>query len=214
MRLNRPFEIDGESEIMIGYHITYQNGIKPMIYDEGPADDGLGNLLSASASATSWKTLKGMNKALDGNWRIYAILEAPDTQDKLKAPRRAGEATTYNIYRDGTMFKEGITALSYEHDGELPAGIYTVTAVNGGEESAESNAYVLLSNAVGSVAADSVSYDREAEMIHAPADMEGKIHDAAGRLMATTLGDASTAALPKGVYIFTASDGTVFKFVK
>ena len=214
VRLNRPFEIDGESEIMIGYHITYQNGIKPMIYDEGPADDGLGNLLSASASATSWKTLKGMNKALDGNWRIYAILEAPDTQDKLKAPRRAGEATTYNIYRDGTMFKEGITALSYEHDGELPAGIYTVTAVNGGEESAESNAYVLLSNAVGSVAADSVSYDREAEMIHAPADMEGKIHDAAGRLMATTLGDASTAALPKGVYIFTASDGTVFKFVK
>ncbi len=214
VRLNEPFLIDGESEIMIGYHLTYQNGVKPMIYDETPAVDGYGNLLSQSGSSTSWKSLKSMNKDLDGNWRIYAILEAPDTENKLKAPRRAGETTTYNIYRDGNIFKEGLTELSYEQSENLLAGTYTVTAVTAGEESAESNAYVLLSNSVETLGGDVVSYDRNSDMILAPADLAGKIYDAAGRIVAETLGNTSTSALPQGVYIFIAADGSSFKFIK
>lgn len=135
--LNKPIAIEPNSSYMIGYHITYANGIKPMIFDEGPANDNYGNLLSASAGDTSWKSLKSMNASLDGNWRIYATLANP----KGMVTTKDAEAKTYNIYLDGKMFKSGITTESYTHSEFLPTGEYTVTAGEGDNETAHSNGF-------------------------------------------------------------------------
>lgn len=137
VRLNEPFVITPGDDIMVGYHITYANGVKPMIYDEGPADDKLGNLLSASASHTSWKSLKSLSSKMDGNWRIYAYLETPAT--RRLAPAAAAAAVTYNVYRDGAPCQQGLAEHRYEPAGGLAAGTYTVTAVKDGQETAPSN---------------------------------------------------------------------------
>ncbi|MDE6266550.1 MAG: hypothetical protein K2M07_04265 [Muribaculaceae bacterium] len=149
IRLNKPVAIEPDATYMIGYVLTYPNGIKPMLFDAGPAVDGYGNLLSSTASHTSWKSLKSMNKSLDGNWRIYATLASPAGKHTLKA-----EGLTYNIYLDGKPFKTGITTESYTHSETLPEGEYTVTAGEGENETAPSNPFRVESSGVEGIAAD------------------------------------------------------------
>lgn len=215
IRLNQPYEIDGKGELMIGYHITYANGIKPMIFDEGPADDGLGNLLSASASQTSWKTLKSLNKDLDGNWRIYAVLETPDIHTVMKM-RRSSDARTYNIYRDGTLFKSGLTSESYSQETSLSGGRYTVTAVTGDVESAPSNEYYLDNSGIESIGmgSDGARYDAATATMIIPEGHSGTIFDAAGRRMMDLKGTVSVACLSAGVYIYVDADGSTLRFVR
>lgn len=215
IRLNVPFEITAGDDIMIGYHITYANGIKPMIFDCGPADDGLGNLMSASASSTSWKTLKSLNKSLDGNWRIYAFMEAPDGKMKLEAPRKAEDAVTYNLYCDGKILKDGIKAKSYDPE-RLLSGKYTVTSVENGEESAPSNILdVNNTNGIESVGTEAAPYyDATARILVLPAGMSGVIYDAAGSAIAAIDSSHDMGAALPGVYIFVYAKGKTIKFVR
>lgn len=158
VRLNQPYLLEAGHDIMIGYHLTYANGIKPMLFDAGPADNGLGNLLSATGSHTSWKSLKSLNSSLDGNWRLYATLAAPDSLTTRSA-RRADPAITYNVYRNGIRLLEGLTATTATPDW-LPApqaNLFTVTAVKDGVESAPSNAVGNESSGVGTTAAEPVA---------------------------------------------------------
>lgn len=149
IRLNQPVAIDAKSTYMIGYHITYANGIKPMLFDEGPATDNYGNLISASGSHTSWKSLKSMSSSLDGNWQIYATLASPTGKHTQKA---AG--LTYTIYHNGQQFKKGLTTESYTHTEALPEGEYTVTAGEGDNETAHSNVFRVETSGVDGIAAD------------------------------------------------------------
>lgn len=215
IRLNQPYEIEGDGDLMIGYHITYANGIKPMIFDEGPADDGLGNLLSASASQTSWKSLKSMNSTLDGNWRIYAVLETPDIHTVMKT-RRSADALTYNIYRDGVVFKSGVTSESYTHETSLPGGRYTVTAVKGDLESAPSNEYYLDNSGIDSIGTESenVRYDAASATLIVPDNLSGALYDAAGRRIMNVEGSVFVASLSAGVYVYVGTDGSTLRFVR
>lgn len=213
IRLNEPFEIAEGDEIMIGYHITYANGIKPMIFDAGPATDGFGNLLSASAGATSWKTLKSLNKSLDGNWRIYAFVETPKN-GLTKAPK-AQEEITYNVYRDDKLIASGIKAKSFEQEGELTNGTYTVSAQKGDAESARSNECYYGLNAVDEImAASGVRYDAASATLIVPAGAAGSLYDAAGNKLAEISGNYSMQKAARGLYIFVAADGKALKFVR
>ncbi len=218
IRLNKPYEIEPGAELMIGYHITYANGIKPMIFDEGPAKNNYGNLLSASASPTSWKSLKSMNTSLNGNWRIYAILEMPDEEIKYAeaAPLRnpQAEGRTYNVYRNGNLLESGIASEKYERT--LEGGEYTVTAVKDAKESAPSNILKITCLGVDgtSVVSDGVAFDAASMQIIAPEGTNGAVYDAAGRKVLSTNGSASVAALESGVYIYVAADGKTLRFVR
>lgn len=213
IRLNAPVAIEPNATYMIGYHITYANGIKPMIFDEGPAVNNYGNLLSASASHTSWKSLKSMSASMDGNWRIYATLANPTAS----AIRPKAEGLTYNIYLNGEQFKTGITTESYTHTEALPEGDYTVTAGEGETETAHSNVYRVQESGVDGIAADyaSARYDAESQTLILSAGVTGVIVNAAGQQVATAKGTTSVAHLPQGVYIFVPADeASALRFVK
>lgn len=156
VRLNKPVEIDANSTYMIGYHITCANGVKPMLFDDGPAENDFGNLMSASAGHTSWKNLLSYGSTLKGNWRIYATLANP----KGMITTKDAEAKSYNIYLDGKVFKSGLTTESYTHSETLPTGEYTVTSGEGENETAHSNVfYVENTSGVNEIIAN----DTEAE---------------------------------------------------
>jgi hypothetical protein len=62
-------------------------------------------------------------------------------------------AATYNVYQDGTQVATGITSTNYTVDNLLPgtAHSFTVTAVNGGGESAPSQPVMVTAASIGSV---------------------------------------------------------------
>lgn len=212
IRLNKPVAIDASSTYMIGYHITYANGVKPMIFDEGPATDGFGNLISASASHTSWKSLKSLSSSLNGNWRIYAILANPASS----TIRNKATGVTYNIYLDGKQFKTGIAQQSYTHSENLPEGDYTVTAVAGESESAHSNVYTVALDGIDEITGDAtnVRYDAESQTIVAPEGQQAAIFNANGQKVARTVGSASVANLASGVYFYVTAQGKALRFIK
>lgn len=212
VRLNEPVLLEAGHDYMIGYRIDYPTGEKPMLFDAGPAVNNLGNLMSASASHTSWKSLKSLNSSLDGNWRIYATLAHPANVGGLMAPRNS-EGLTYNIYRDGEKIREGITATTakpeFTHIGDR--NVFTVTAVRDGVESAPSNEAVWHLGVDGVSATAAIYYDAASRTL--VTDTAGTVYDAAGRaVQAIPAADTSVAALPAGTYIFRAADGRTLKF--
>lgn len=210
VRLNEPVELQAGHDYMIGYRIDYPTGEKPMLFDAGPADDNLGNLMSASASHTSWKSLKSLNSSLDGNWRIYATLKHPDIYGGLTAPRNT-EGLTYNVYRDGSKVLEGLTTTTAKPEKHFGDNVFTVTAVRNGVESAHSNEATFFGAVDGITATAAIYYDAATRTL--VTDCAGTVYDAAGRaLLPIPAADTSVAALPAGTYIFRAADGRTLKF--
>lgn len=227
IRLNEAFEITPGDDIMIGYHLTYQNGVKPMLFDAGPAVDGKGNLLSASAGDTSWKTLKGMSSSMDGNWRIYATLQSAHVIDSTTSAPRKSPAMTYNLYKVddensyytayGTRTKvaSAIDGTSYAFDSKIPIGVYFATAVNNGIESAPSNYVRVGTGAVDGIGTETmISYNALTCILTAGAEQNGVLYDATGRQVMKVEHQADLSDLPDGVYIYHGCNGESFKFVK
>lgn len=145
VRLDTPYEIEDDgSDLSIGYHVTYENGIKPLVMDTMPCKRLYSDLISSSASDGYWYSCYSrFGKQFGHNWRISATLAKADaTVEVDKAPALAPTTTTYNVYRDGQQIATGVPTTSYDVANAV-AGSYTVTAVNNGVESAESNAVVL-----------------------------------------------------------------------
>lgn len=220
IRLNEPVEITAGDDLMFGYHITYANGVKPMMYDAGPAVDGLGNLMSSSGSATSWKTLKSLNKAMDGNWCVYAFVQMPNSTYKpLSAPAKAEGDVKYNVYCDNTLAAEGLAECKYA-PAKLTKGAWTVTSVKEGVESAQSNALILEADldmgGVNDVVADSEAahYDHATQTLVVAQGVSGVIVNAAGQKVADVNGPTSMAGQSEGVYFFVAEGAEALKFVK
>lgn len=214
IRLNKPYTVDASRSLRVGYHLTYANGIKPMLFDAGPALNNYGNLLSASASETSWKTLLSLNKSLDGNWRIYAIFNEKNVVVERQALRGDGSQMTYNLYRDGQAVVTGLTDNRYKFESydAIPSGCYTVTAVRNGVESAPSNSWSIGSG-VGSVTDDVTGYyDIAAERLIVAG--QAVVYNVAGQKVMSVEGDASVSHLPSGVYIVVAEGGKTFKFTR
>lgn len=213
IRLNEPFEIEAGHDYMFGYRLDYRTGEKPMLFDAGPANNNLGNLISATASHTSWKSLKSLNSSLDGNWRIYTTLMRPAAIQRM-APRPA-EGLTYNVYRNGVKILQGLTATTATPEWlSDAANIFTVTAVSNGVESAHSNAVGTDAATVdGLEATAAIYYDAATSTL--VTDCAGIIYDAAGRaLLSVPATDTQLSDLAAGTYIFRTSDGRTLKFLR
>ena len=137
VRLNNPVTIEAGQDLYVGYHLTYKKGVKPMAGDAGPAVAGYGDLISSSGSNGYWYSLMTKYK-LDFNWVIEAVLKKPDTKMASRA-KRAADAVTYNVYCNGKAVATGLETTTYAV-AKGAYGRYTVTAVTGEVESAESNA--------------------------------------------------------------------------
>lgn len=187
VRLNTPVTIEAGQDLYVGYHLSYKSGLRPMAGDKGPAVPGYGDLISSSGSNGYWYSLKNKydkNGSLDFNWVIEAVLKTPNTSAR-KAPMRAEDAVTYNVYCDGQAVATGLTTTSYVAE-KGAYGDYTVTAVTAGVESAESNvvSYVV------SVGIDSVEGDNATENT-AVYSIDGQLVNKSGEVN----------ALKKGLYI-------------
>lgn len=210
IRLNQPVELEANHEYMFGYRVDYPTGLKPLLFDAGPAVNNFGNLMSATASHTSWKSLKSLNSSLDGNWRIYTTLMKP-ADLRRDAPRQA-DGITYNLYRNGVKLQEGIAATTVTPQW-LPNATnhFTVTAVVNGVESAHSNVAGNDHAGVDNVdATAAIWYDGATRTL--VTDMAGILYNAAGLQVAAIEGDTELAWLMPGTYIFRAADGRTLKF--
>ena len=213
IRLNAPVSLEAGHDYMFGYHIEYPTGEKPMLFDAGPAVDNMGNLMSASASHTSWKSLKSLNKSLDGNWRIYTTLMRPDAITTRQASRGA-EGLTYNVYRNGTLILQGLTATQATPEWVEGTNLFTVTAVREGVESAHSNVAGHDHSGVGSTEASAALY-YDAATATIVTDAAGILFDAAGRaVMRIPASDTAIGRLASGTYIFRTADGRTLKLVR
>lgn len=220
IRLNRPMPIKSDRPMMVGYHITYANGIQPMTTDAGPSIDGFSNLLSSSASSTSWKSLKSMNAALDYSWRISAVLKtANSTVTALKSVSKDADVTTYNVYFDNKMLATGIKELTASI-AKAQNGDYAVSAVKNGVETATSNVITVkgLSGVQDNIADKSgVIYDAAASTLKLGKISSVKIYSASGSLVkeATDVESVDMSAVPNGAYLVRIN-GTakVVKFLK
>ena len=214
IRLNNPVKIEAGKEYRIGYYVTYPKGNKPLLCDEGPAVDGLGNLISSTASGTStaWKTLKKLNKDLDFNWRINATLQEPNSVMK------AANTTTYNVYCNKELVKSGITETTVTIP-DAVTGYYAVTEVKNGVESAESNTvYIETANSgVDEIAADAEAFYNEAtETVVLNKVSSAKIYNANGTLV-KVVENAETICmkdLAPGMYIVSINDTAKLKMIK
>ena len=200
IQLDRPMEVLAGHELMVGYLSKYASGVKPNMVDKGPAEEGKGNLISSSGS--TWSTLneKSANK-LDYNWRISAVLQDADKQAVTRAEEAA---TTYNLYVDGTLLKEGIQATNYVVENAAD-GSYTVTAVVGGVETAASNAVVVgVPTGLDKVEDNAkVYYDSRLQKIVLPQEGTVYVYSVSGTLakQVTNVQFVDMSDLPVGVYV-------------
>lgn len=212
IRLNQPVELEAGHEYMFGYRLDYLTGEKPMLFDAGPAVNNYGNLISATASHTSWKSLKSLNSSLNGNWRIYTTLMKPASLTR-DATRQA-DGITYNLYRNGIKLQEGIATTTVTPQW-LPdaSNHFTVTAVVNGVESAHSNVAGNDHAGVDGIdATAAIWYDRATRTL--VTELSGVIYNAAGHQVASIEGDTELSWLLPGTYIFRADDGQVVKFIR
>lgn len=217
VRLNQPFVVPERGEVGVGYHLTYPNGLKPIMIDAGPAVKYYGDLISGSAAEGYWYSCAekyGMN----GNLRIEAVTQVPDQEIKLKA-RGAKASVTFNVQLDGLEIAKGLTEMKYDVE-NAAQGFYTVTATVDGEESAESNGiqYGEKQSGVENIvdAASGAYYDSAAKCLVLPVAANADIYTVSGvlveRHLATNRVDLSS--LPKGAYIVTTDSGVVMKVMR
>ncbi len=138
VRLNKAVPVASGRDLGVGYHLKYKNGVKPIVFDGGPAVSGQGDLISSSATPGYWYSFK-TKFGYDYNWRISATLKTADNEISPKAAKASETGITYNVYRDGNILLTGITSTNCII-ADAAEGNYTVTAVTSATgESAESN---------------------------------------------------------------------------
>lgn len=184
VRLNNPVKVAEGRDLCVGYHITYPNGVKPLVLDKGNGIPEYGDLISSSGTQGFWYSM--VNKySMDGNWRISAILRKADTDLQPNRIKATSANVTYNVYRDGTAVQTGVLDTSCTIT-DAAYGSYTVTAVTDDGESAESNA---------------VNYDDTTDITLVTDDAKatnGNIYGIDGSVVSK---DGNTGNLKKGVYI-------------
>ena len=221
VRLNNPVVIPAGVDVKIGYHCKYAKGIKPLSTDDGPAIAGYGDLISASTF--NWYSL-AKKYSLNYNFLIEGVFKKADQvidNSAALAPAFAEgadvPAITYNVYRDGLKIAADVAEKSFTV-ANAEDGVYTVTAVVDGAESAESNAVSYKGSGSGinaAFAADATRYDRNADAVLLPAATDAKVYSANGTLVKTvpTTARVDMSDLPAGAYIVRAA-GAVIKVVK
>ncbi len=180
--LNTPVEVVAGQDIAVGYHITYANGIKPIVLDTEGAVAGYSDLISASASPGYWYSLATKYKQ-NYNYRIAAVLEKAD--DVLEASKLQRDIVLpgYNVYCNGVKLNTTSVPTTAYSVANASYGAYTVTAVSTDGESSESNKVVY----------------GESTAITLPEAAEtgdGKVYGIDGKRMAN-----DTKALKPGVYV-------------
>ena len=188
VRLDKPVPVVAGQDISVGYFLSYNEEVKPLVCDDGPAvASGYSDLISSSATPGYWKSMKE-DFQLDYNWAISATLKTADqTLEPMKAKAAAEDGVTYTVYRDGTPVQTGITATEFVVE-NAAEGVYTVTATVGGEESAESN----------SVTYGTPTGIDDVTTAEADALKRGPVYTVDGRMVSR---DGDLTKLPKGVYI-------------
>ncbi|MDE7465984.1 MAG: T9SS type A sorting domain-containing protein [Muribaculaceae bacterium] len=202
VRLNEPVKIPAGEDVGVGFIMSYPSAAAhPLGCFACEDHDGFGDLISSSGS--SWKTL---HTGLKQNycWYVKGIISKPD-QD-LAGPmltRAEGSKITYNVYRDGVLL-DNVSTTSYSID-NAQRGRYYVTAVNGEEESGESNAveYTGVTGGVADVISNSEAllFDKGSDMIVAGAPATISVYNMNGVCMASVKGNSlSVADLASGIY--------------
>lgn len=180
--LNTPVEVVAGQDIAVGYHITYANGIKPIVLDTEAAVPGYSDLISASASTGYWYSLATKYKQ-NYNYRIAAVLEKGDEELQASSKQRNLVLPGYNVYCNGVKLNTtSVQTTSYSVP-NAAYGEYTVTAVSNDGESSESNKVV---------------YNESTAITLPEATQAGdsKVYGIDGRLVG-----ADTQALQPGVYV-------------
>jgi hypothetical protein len=93
--LHDSLEIDITQELWIGYHVNTTAGY-PAGYDNGPANDGFGNMINLGG----WKTMLQIDPELNYNWNIYALIhwsEPAKHPDKYAIYRKDDNGTEYSL---------------------------------------------------------------------------------------------------------------------
>jgi len=180
--LNTPVEVVAGQDIAVGYHITYANGIKPIVLDTEAAVPGYSDLISSSASAGYWYSLATKYKQ-NYNYRIAAVLEKGDVELQASKMQRDIALPGYNIYCNGVKVN-GTSVPSTTYSVPNAAyGEYTVTAVSSDSESSESNKVVY-----GDATAITLPEATEAT--------DGKVYGIDGKLIAN-----DSKRLQPGIYV-------------
>nr|MDK2850164.1 hypothetical protein [Candidatus Cloacimonadota bacterium] len=88
--LDNPVLITGNEELWFGYNVVHSAGTYPAGCDEGPANDGFGNMIYSSGS---WTTLLAMASTLNYNWNIqgYVGYSAPDRGEMIALNARVNQ---------------------------------------------------------------------------------------------------------------------------
>lgn len=141
VRLDQPVPVVPGQDLGIGYHLSYNTGVKPLVCDDGPTvADYYSDLISASGTPGYWKSMNADYK-FNYNWAISATLKTADVMiEPEKAPNAVYDNITYTVYKDGISIESGLTEPSYVVE-NAALGEYTVTATVEREESAESNSF-------------------------------------------------------------------------
>lgn len=215
IRLNKAITVPEGLDISLGYHLTYATGEKPLSIDKGPSTlPGYSDLISASASYGYWYSLKTKYKQ-DYNFRIEGIFQKAGQDLEGVDAAEATSTTTYNVYRDGTVIATGVSEKAYTVK-DAETGAYTVTAVDGEVESAESNAVnFTAAGIVDNIAAGKAYYDREADAVILPATGDAKVYSANGTLIKSEseVERVDLSDVASGVYVVKTATG-VLKVVK
>lgn len=202
IRLNEPVKILPGVEMGVGFLMVYPStAAHPLGCYDATDNSGYADLISASASSGYWYSLHTKYKS-NYNWYIKAILAKDDQSlEPQRAASRAG--ITYNIYRDGVKLdnvSDNTFTVKNAQDGR-----YYVTAVDGDNESGESNS-ILFGNVSGiedviSDTDDAVVYDRASALIIAAQNAKFEIFNLNGAIVASGEGTQfSVAYLANGVY--------------
>lgn len=144
VRLDNSVPIIAGHDLGIGYFLRYNNGVKPLVCDDGPTvANYYSDLISSSGTPGYWKSMNADFK-FNYNWAISATLK---TADIKVDPIIANDSDvmesniTYSVYRDGVLLESGIIDTSFVVK-EAQLGEYVVTAEIDGKESAESNSFI------------------------------------------------------------------------
>ena len=139
--LNTPVEVVAGQDIAMGYHITYANGVKPIVLDTEAAVPGYSDLISSSASPGYWYSLATKYKQ-NYNYRIAVVLEKGDMELRGDKKLRDIALPGYNVYHNGVKVNDTSVPSTTYSVPNAAYGDYTVTAVSSDGESSESNKVV------------------------------------------------------------------------
>lgn len=86
IHLNDPLALNTSKELRVAVYVEHNEITVPLGYDEGPANEGRGNLYSSDGD--TWTTLSDDDVDIDGNWNI-AIGLSPYSETQYAAPAQA-----------------------------------------------------------------------------------------------------------------------------